>query len=426
MRIATPYKHPNSGIYYFRRAVPNDCRRILNRTIIKESLHTREPYEARRLFAVKQDECEKLFESARSGCINVNSNQHNVNDTKLVVGTTTLQELFDKFNIESNQSVKGLNEAQKVVNRFIGVYGSIAAETISGAMIREFKELLIYTPSILPECLRTKSLRKIVREMNGKYNGRTLSDSSINKHLSVLSSVLQWASDNSYFNDNWHNPVRGKTIRRKSSQRDRLPFTAGDLDKIFASDVYTNQLRPKGGAGGAAYWIPIIALYTGMRLEEIGQLLVGDVKCEDNIWYFDVNSSEDKQLKTKSSVRRVPIHYDLIELEFITYVKELECSRVFPLLKPDIYGRLTQNWSKWFGRHLTKLGVNDDSKVFHSFRHLMKDALRNSEVDEAVSDAITGHSSSSIGRSYGKGYGLSMLNKAIQSIKYEGLTIERN
>ena len=86
MRIATPYKHPISGIYYFRRAVPNDCRRILNRAIIKESLHTREPHTARRLFAIKQEECEKLFESARSGCINVNSSQHNVNDTKLVIG----------------------------------------------------------------------------------------------------------------------------------------------------------------------------------------------------------------------------------------------------------------------------------------------------------------------------------------------------
>ena len=69
MRIATPYKHPISGIYYFRRAVPNDCRHLLNRAIIKESLHTREPHTARRLFAIKQEECEKLFELARSDCI---------------------------------------------------------------------------------------------------------------------------------------------------------------------------------------------------------------------------------------------------------------------------------------------------------------------------------------------------------------------
>jgi len=150
MRIATPYKHPISGIYYFRRAVPNDCRHLLNRAIIKESLHTREPHTARRLFAIKQEECEKLFELARSGCINANSNQLNVNATKLVVGAT-LQELFDKFNKENKPSVKSLDESHKVVNRFIGVYGGIAAETISGVMIREFKELLINTPSILPE-----------------------------------------------------------------------------------------------------------------------------------------------------------------------------------------------------------------------------------------------------------------------------------
>ena len=113
MRIATPYKHPNSGIYYFRRAVPNACRHLLNRAIIKESLHTREPHTARRLFAIKQQECEKLFELARSGCINVISDQLNVNATKLVIGAT-LQELFDKFNTENKPSVKRFDESQKI------------------------------------------------------------------------------------------------------------------------------------------------------------------------------------------------------------------------------------------------------------------------------------------------------------------------
>ena len=58
MRIAIPYKHPSSEICYFRR----ECRRILKRTIIKESLRTRGLHKARRLFAIKQGECEKLFE----------------------------------------------------------------------------------------------------------------------------------------------------------------------------------------------------------------------------------------------------------------------------------------------------------------------------------------------------------------------------
>jgi len=64
MRIAAPYKHPNSGIYYFKHAATNEYHHLLNRAIIKESLHKREPHTSRRLFAIKQQECEKLFESA--------------------------------------------------------------------------------------------------------------------------------------------------------------------------------------------------------------------------------------------------------------------------------------------------------------------------------------------------------------------------
>jgi len=90
------------------------------------------------LFAIKQGDCEKLFELARSGCINVNSNQLNVNATKLVVGAT-LQELIDKFNTENKPSVKCIDESQKVINRFIGVHSNRAAETISRVMIRESK-----------------------------------------------------------------------------------------------------------------------------------------------------------------------------------------------------------------------------------------------------------------------------------------------
>jgi hypothetical protein len=49
----------------------------------------------------------------------------------------------------------------------------------------------------------------------------------------------------------------------------------------------------------------------------------------------------------------------------------------------------------------------------------MKDALRNAGVDEAISDAITGHTNSSVGRTYGSGYNLATLNKAIQKVNYD-------
>ena len=156
-----------------------------------------------------------------------------------------------------------------------------------------------------------------------------------------------------------------------------------------------------------------------MRLEEAGQLLVSDIKQEDGVWYFDINESESKRLKNKSSTRIVPVHKRLIDFGLIDYVDSIKDVRLFPLLKADKYGSLTQNWSKWFGRLLTKLNIKDSSKVYHSFRHGMKDALRNAGVDEAISDAITGHTNSSVGRTYGSGYNLATLNKAIQKVNYD-------
>jgi integrase len=423
MRVATPYRHPISGIYYFRRAVPEALRLRLNKTIIKVTLGTRNPNEAIQLFAARQIECEELFNAARNRCItNYHKSLFSVNrgssDYQLQEGVI-LQYLFDKLNQEREVSGKTIDEAQKVIGRFSGVYKDIDAEGINGTIIREFKELLIKTPSILSDELRSLTLVQIVKEAGSEYSGRTLSDSAINKHLSVISSVLQWAANNSYFSNNWHNPVRGKTIKRKGLKQDRMPFTEVDLHKIFSSDIYTKQSRPKGGCGEAAYWIPIVGLYTGMRLEEIGQLLITDIKQESDIWYFDINDSGGKQLKNKSSIRRVPIHQNLLDLGFIDYIDSLEGMQLFPLLKKDKYGKLTQNWSKWFGRHIRRIGITDKSKVFHSYRHGLKDALRNADVDEAISDAITGHSSVSVGRSYGSGYNLIILNKAVQSVNYD-------
>ena len=421
MRVATPYRHPVSGIYYFRRAVPKVLQSKLNKAIVKVTLGTRNPNKATQLFAARQMECEELFNAARSGRITSHHKSllktlHSANQPQKVV---TLQYLFERINQEREISKKTIDEAQKVISRFNGVYGNISAEDINGTIVREFKELLIKIPSILSNELRSLTLIQIAQEIGGNYSGRTLSDSAINKHLSVISSVLEWSSNNSYFSDNWHNPVRGKSIKRKGLKQDRMPFTEGDLYKIFSSDMYSKQSRPKGGCGEAAYWIPVIGLYAGMRLEEIGQLSISDINREGDIWYFDINDFDSKQLKNKSSIRKVPIHQALLDLGLIDYIDSLEGVRLFPLLKKDKYGKLTQNWSKWFGRHLRRIGITDSSKVFHSYRHGLKDALRNAGVDEAISDAITGHSSVSIGRSYGSGYNLTTLNDAVQKVNYD-------
>jgi hypothetical protein len=58
----------------------------------------------------------------------------------------------------------------------------------------------------------------------------------------------------------------------KSSKRDTP--SPDDVSIVLRSDVIAGNNRPLGGAGEAAKWIPLISLYSGTRLGEIGQLLV--------------------------------------------------------------------------------------------------------------------------------------------------------
>ena len=84
-------------------------------------------------------------------------------------------------------------------------------------------------------------------------------------------------------------------------------------------------------------------------------------------------------------------------------------------------------WSKWFGRYLRDVGIKDRSKVFHSFRHGFKDALRSGKVGRELHDALTGHSTrGDVSQDYGSKdmtvrFGWETLAEAIAKAGYPGL-----
>src|SRR5262249_56656834 len=131
----------------------------------------------------------------------------------------------------------------------------------------------------------------------------------------------------------------------------RVGYDGEDLKAIFGSAVFRGGARPLGGAGEAAKWLPLIGLFTGARLEEIGQALISDVKHEDGIDYLDINILDrdaGKRVKNRSSRRRLPLHPELVRCGLLAYVEERRQAgdaRLFPALRPSITGQMTGNWS---------------------------------------------------------------------------------
>lgn len=70
---------------------------------------------------------------------------------------------------------------------------------------------------------------------------------------------------------------------------------------------------------------------------------------------------------------------------------------------------------------MRKLGIEDERKVFHSFRHGFKDAARAAGIEKALRDRLQGHALPDVAEGYGAGWQLPDLAAAIEKISYDGI-----
>ncbi|WP_430715260.1 DUF6538 domain-containing protein [Rhodopseudomonas boonkerdii] len=63
--MSRPWKHPDSGYYWFRRRVPDDLRELVGKREERSSLGTRDPVEAKRLHVLKLAEIEERWSNLR-------------------------------------------------------------------------------------------------------------------------------------------------------------------------------------------------------------------------------------------------------------------------------------------------------------------------------------------------------------------------
>jgi hypothetical protein len=67
LAMSRPWKHPNSGVFWLRKGVPEDLRKLVGKREEKRSLQTRDPAEAKRRHAEALAEIEARWANLRAG-----------------------------------------------------------------------------------------------------------------------------------------------------------------------------------------------------------------------------------------------------------------------------------------------------------------------------------------------------------------------
>jgi integrase len=314
---------------------------------------------------------------------------------KETTGTDTLENIFKKYKQSKGKPVDTLRRWDKTFDWFLEV-AKLSRKThirsVTTAHVRTFKDHIIEHGS----------------------NGEKLSPNTVNGYLTPIKAMLSYAFEEKYIDNNPGAGINQKGYVKNSYK----PYNMDDVKNIFKSRTW----QVDKASWGPRQWIPYIALYTGARLEEIAGLLVTDVKREGDIHYLNITTLDDddkpvKFIKNEASKRPVPIGKALIELGFLDYVKTITDTWLFPTLTSGKDGKRGKQISSWYSnekKHFNVVG----KKVFHSYRHTMKDALRETGCDKELNDALLGHSTPGQGADYGLGFSLKKRKEAIDNVVF--------
>lgn len=332
----------------------------------------------------------------------------------------TLLDLFDRYAeqrlAEGRKRHDTLKQDRKVIEQFAAFVGAgRAVASIKPEHVREYRDTLRQLPPKWRDRgdMRGLSMREAVAKARATDMPRTAL-TTVNKHLSTISPLFAWL-----IKERWDlsNPCAGLFHDKVRGKNPRPPLGTDRLNKVLASPLFTGfeadgkEHRPgEVRANDWRYWIPLLCLFTGMRVGEAAQLRTEDVsQHESGAWIIDIQHAPEKGQTTKAGHSRASVaHAKLVELGFVAFVEDRRKaggdSRLFPELVANDRDQLGAEPSAFWRDYLTRIGVKAgaDGLGAHSFRHELADRLRVEVglVDDQIAVAL-GHDQKSTTAGYG-------------------------
>lgn len=301
-------------------------------------------------------------------------NQTSPTSSPQVQGGATLNEMIQKFATRQDEKL-----AQKTL------YDYRKSQEAFSTWIEKRKNNKAYPIRLITEA----DISDFIDDLKAqKRSDRTIQ----HKYLAALSGLFELAQkSNSYPKGN--NPTKGhkvftkKDLKKRKDTNGYQPFKDSDLDKIFMPENLLALPKP------ADFWLPLLGLYTGGRIEELCQLAITDIKKVEGIWAISINDEEYKSLKSTAARREIPIHPQLIKLGFLDYVEDAKehGDMLFPYLNADAFGKFSNTPGERFGDYLDSIGITDKQLVFHSFRKTSNNTLKQAGATLEERSEYVGH-----------------------------------
>ncbi|WP_145560587.1 tyrosine-type recombinase/integrase [Yersinia mollaretii] len=246
--------------------------------------------------------------------------------------------------------------------------------------------------------------RKIVNDFAEEQKKKNVSSQTIQNWLSCLSSLYEFAKRR-YDNIPPLNPFQGHNLEAKRTICSYEPFESHQIETLLLEA--DDEIRD----------VILIALYSGMRLDEICSLKIIDIVIIEDIKCFNITKG-----KNKSAIRYVPIHSYLKQIidKYTSYN-----NGIYLFTQANNIKRKDGKHGPWYSQKFAILKKNvlpaaNERQCFHSIRGMFITCLDRAQVPEQRIAEIVGHTKGKTEsrRTYSLGASLSELSYHVELVKY--------
>ena len=371
------YFYKRKDTFYFSRAVPSDLRQRFKKRKIEVSLRTKSQVKAARSAAALSDRLERYWDSLR------------------------MEMVYSR-----ELGLSAAPEVKAAVVRHLSLPEALALyQRLKGAdKTKLFFEGSERSIRYLIDCVGHESLTDLVSSDAGKFRDylfdRGMASASVKRVISSVRAILNIAIKE--YGLERPNIFKGTFIPADGQTKKRLPVPDDALLKVQGGCRRLDDQQR---------WMIALISDTGMRLSEACGLLSSDINLDCSIPHIDLIEHPWRRLKTPSSVRQIPlvgaslwaagrIKSQCGEFAFPKYCSGAQCNA----------NSASAALNKWLKPRVPQ------GCVIHSFRHSLRDRLREVECPADVIDAIGGWVTEGVGHGYGKGHTLHIKSKWMKRI----------
>lgn len=364
--------------------------------------------------------------------------------------------------LKNLDSPKEVLQRRKTMHRFAELVGDKPIGQVTSDDLRQFRRWLGEWPAkmnTLPVEHRRATMPEMIAAVaEALPTWPKMSAGMVEERFAWLSRLFDWLALRQHLAENPAAPLKGEGVRTKAQrtagerrsalsddddEEGRRSYTPHELGQIFGQPQFKSgngrHVRGNAQCQPWEYWAPLLALLHGLRLGEVTQLWLDDIREVDGLVVFDVNdSSPDKRVKNATSRRVVPVHPVALGAGLLEYRDALRAAgyrRVFPELRwlnPD--DRYRKEVGRKFSAFLKELGYARDGTItFHCARHSANGAISRvpsakfGDMDEglrvAVRYRLMGHAlpDGDVNARHYLHVKIPELHRLVQAMEFEGL-----